>query len=381
MTTAAPPYLSIVATARNDNHGGDLLGRMQSFIDGLADQCDRYRLDAELVLVEWNPPHDKPGLVETLNWPARENSRLHVRIIQVPAALHARFRYAAQLPLFQMIAKNVGIRRSRGEFVLATNIDILFSDELMAYLARRNLRIGRMYRVDRYDIDPPPPLDAPVLDRLDWAKAHTIRRHGKYDSLDLRNGDSFKVAWRPTWRVRLLEWLQQVRAVPIVTRLPLHLNGCGDFTLLHRDHWFELQGYAELEMYSMHIDSLFCTAAAVSGIKETILRDPLRIYHIEHGTGSGFKPENVEALNSRLANAGIAQLTHAEFNRMAIEMRRERRPGMMNDGQWGLCDEVLPEVIPGGAHLESSHDSQSLVVGAEAATRHSSNLGSQTHAA
>ncbi len=365
MTAAShtTPYLSIVATARNDNHGGDLLARMQHFVDGLADQCDRHALDAELVLVEWNPPDDKPGLADTLHWPSRPDGRLHVRIIQVPAALHARFRYAAQLPLFQMIAKNVGIRRSRGEFVLATNIDILFSEELMAHLARRGLRAGRMYRVDRHDIDPPPPLDAPVVDRLEWAKAHTIRRHGRYDSLDLRTGAAFKVAWRPTWRVRLLEWLQQMRAVPIVTRLPLHLNGCGDFTLLHRDHWFDLKGYAELEMYSMHIDSLFCTAAAVAGVKETIWRDPRRIYHIEHGTGSGFKPENVEALNTRLAGAGIAQLTHAEFNRMAIEMRRERRPAMINDDQWGLRDEALTEVCPVRASRETSHDSQGLIVG------------------
>lgn len=363
-----PPYLSIVATARNDNHGGDLLGRMQHFVDGLSDQCARCGLDAELVLVEWNPPDDTPGLADALNWTRSAASRLRTRIIQVPPALHARFRYAAKLPLFQMIAKNVGIRRSRGEFVLATNIDILLSEELMAYLARRELRRGRMYRVDRYDIDPPPPPETCAAERLDWARAHMIRRHGKYDSLDLRTGATFKVAWRPTWRVRLLEWLQQLRAVPIVTRLPLHLNGCGDFTLLHRDHWSALRGYAELEMYSMHIDSLFCTAAAVAGVKESILRDPLRIYHIEHGTGSGFKPENVEALNTRLARAGIAQLTHAEFNRMAIEMRRERRPARINDDRWGLRDETLPEVCPARASLETCHDSQSLIAGVESNT-------------
>ena len=34
-----------------------------------------------------------------------------------------------------MIAKNVGIRRARGEFVLATNIDILFSSELACIFA------------------------------------------------------------------------------------------------------------------------------------------------------------------------------------------------------------------------------------------------------
>ena len=50
-----------------------------------------------------------------------------------------------------MIGKNVGIRRARGQFVLATNIDILFSDELAKYLAARRLEPGRMYRIDRHD--------------------------------------------------------------------------------------------------------------------------------------------------------------------------------------------------------------------------------------
>src|SRR5262249_2624288 len=31
----------------------------------------------------------------------------------------------------------------------------------------------------------------------------------------------------------------------------LHLNGCGDFQLAARRHWFELHGYPELETFSM----------------------------------------------------------------------------------------------------------------------------------
>jgi len=42
--------------------------------------------------------------------------------------------------LYQMIAKNAGIRRARGEYVLATNIDILFSSELACFFAARRLQ-------------------------------------------------------------------------------------------------------------------------------------------------------------------------------------------------------------------------------------------------
>ena len=75
---------------------------------------------------------------KALRWPETTDP-CQVRIIEVPPELHRRFRHSENLPLFQMIAKNVGIRRARGRFVLATNIDILLSDELVRALARGEL--------------------------------------------------------------------------------------------------------------------------------------------------------------------------------------------------------------------------------------------------
>src|SRR5438270_12732264 len=143
----ARPYISLVVTARNDNHGGSLLSRMQAFVNGWIGQCKRHGLLSELIVVDWNPPQDRPPLMEALRWP--EDTRpCDVRFIQVPLEIHSRFRHADVLPLYQMIAKNVGIRRARGQFILATNIDIIFSDELMQYLAQGRLQLGRMYRMD-----------------------------------------------------------------------------------------------------------------------------------------------------------------------------------------------------------------------------------------
>ena len=41
------PYLSVVVTTRNDDHGGDPLKRLQAFVNTFAEQCRRTRLDAE----------------------------------------------------------------------------------------------------------------------------------------------------------------------------------------------------------------------------------------------------------------------------------------------------------------------------------------------
>src|SRR5204863_188313 len=129
---------------------------------------------SELILVEWNPPAGKPGLVTALRWPSNTGP-CQVRIIQVPPELHRRYRHAEALPLYQMIAKNVGIRRARGQFILATNIDILFSSELAAFLAERKLERGRMYRIDRHDAMSGVPVDASIEDQLGYCRSHLIR--------------------------------------------------------------------------------------------------------------------------------------------------------------------------------------------------------------
>ena len=98
-----------------------------------------------------------------------------MRFIEVPAELHRRYAHAEALALYQMIAKNVGIRRARGQFVLATNIDILFSDELAAFFAARRLEDGRMYRIDRHDAMSDVPAGAPIEEQLAYCRGHLIR--------------------------------------------------------------------------------------------------------------------------------------------------------------------------------------------------------------
>ena len=149
--TPGEAYFSLVVTARNDDHGGNLLHRMQAFVSGWIEQARNHGIPSELIIVEWNPLPHRPPLVQALRWPA-DFGPCQVRFIEVPPELHQCYAHADALPLYQMIAKNVGIRRARGRFVLATNIDILFSSEFACYLAEKRLVPGRMYRMDRHDV-------------------------------------------------------------------------------------------------------------------------------------------------------------------------------------------------------------------------------------
>jgi hypothetical protein len=681
------PYLSVVATARNDDHGGNLIGRMQVFVSAWINQCKRHNLSAELILVEWNPPADKPPLAEALRWPA-DTGPCEVRIIQVSRELHGRYRHAAALPLYQMIAKNAGVRRARGEFVLCTNIDIVFSDEIVRFLAERKLQKGRMYRVDRHDIASDIPIDGTLDEQLAYARSHVIRlcareeifaltsdglreneaeditpagsqiyfgkgwfkidrftdenfrwigeeaeifykvpsdkaslvlevepgpgvgappvplqvrdrnhkvvaewmiegrtmlrlavpkpsddswqllhlypptgghpiptdprlmnmrvfrcdwiqegerpevrpltqtiqenrptlaryggalkkkygtvgaifkapdllrkaarllqmrgndifdagadyrigsgwhhlekigdlrfRWGYYDTeikicihdgprslaflvesgptigfrpfdlvVRLANGEvigrlrvdgltyvemplpveydetisvflnaegggsdggilmhgdsrtlNFRViacgrgtsnaeggrppkpdlagpwaAKRISIRPEEVDWQDQLKdSLRDIARMGkpafLHINACGDFTLMHRDNWFDVRGYAELDQFSMHLDSMFCYASHHLGILEEVLPEPMRIYHIEHAAGSGFTPEGQGKMYDRIAKAGIQVITYADLIKFVTQMRRMRAALIFNLEDWGLALLELNEQTP-----------------------------------
>jgi hypothetical protein len=176
----AEPYLSVVVTTRNDTHGGDPLKRLQLLVNSFDEQCCRNELDAELIVVEWNPPPDKPRVSTLLRLP--EPLYCTYRFIEASAQLHGTLQHADVLPLFQMIAKNAGIRRARGRFVLATNIDIIFSDELIEFIAAGRLERGRLYRVDRHDIQSDVPTGASLPELIDYCRSHQLRVHRRWGS-------------------------------------------------------------------------------------------------------------------------------------------------------------------------------------------------------
>src|SRR5207249_4298036 len=177
------PQLSVVATSRNDEHGGHLLARMQLFVEGLEEQAVRFRLPVELVLVEWNPPADRPPLVDALRW--SPNDYFQPRVITVPADVHQAFAHADGLPLPAEC---------------------------------RALPVIREHRIDglRYPNGRPPVM------------------RGQ------NSGPRFGI------NTAVIELTRVAAAARDRMVLPkLHTSGCGDFTLTSREVWFGIHGYPE----------------------------------------------------------------------------------------------------------------------------------------
>lgn len=319
--------MSFVVAARNDNYGGNFLHRMQVFVNALLVQWRRYHLEAELLVVEWNPPKNERLLAEVLDWTDVLLPQT-VRFIQVPNELHQQLPNSDRMPMFEYIAKNVGIRRARGEYILATNPDILFSDKLIRFLASGKLSHDTFYRVDRYDVTKTIPLDVPLKKQLRFCEQNASRMHtlsGISVTLNCWLPFSLRVwfAKRQVQRIRARHLRHKVRVED-----RLHTNAAGDFLLMSREVWFSLRGYPELSTHS-HIDSYMCCMAASAGVNQIILPSEMRIYHQEH---------------SRSSSSDRPMTSYEIWERDCEQMLREKRPMVKNDSNWGLGNKNLVEL-------------------------------------
>ena len=106
------PYLSVVVCSRNDDHGGSMLRRMQVSLTGLLEQLEKYRIESEFILVDWNSPPDKPPVKDVVAWP-RGLRYCTVRVIEAPPSIHRRYRHHENIPMHATVAVNSGIRGAR----------------------------------------------------------------------------------------------------------------------------------------------------------------------------------------------------------------------------------------------------------------------------
>jgi hypothetical protein len=338
------PYLSIVAASRNDNHGGDILKRMTLFVNGLITQANRHRLPLELLIVEWNPPADSPRLREVLPKP-KDGDQLRLRYVVVPEEIHCRYRRANDIPLFQMIAKNVGIRRAKGEFILCTNVDLLFSDRLFELLAAKNLRADAFYRANRCDV--PDAID-PAWDfdkQLAWCKANIIRRQGmdsRFRNINLEQmGLGHKADYKKWLFDKAAKFTQILWSSEKRQYYQIDSFACGDFTLMSDAAWLKIQGYFELDLYSLHIDTLGLISAVSLGYRQEIFPRAACTYHIDHPVGwSAMTP--VEKIRFLEARPGIDYGLVFETALFALH-QKEILP--INSPNWGLADQVLEEHV------------------------------------
>lgn len=330
------PLISFVIAGRNDNYGGDFKLRLQRCISSLFNQLDAYDINSEIIFVNYNP---LPGseIIDFISWP-KSNEFIAVKIITVAPELHEQFvenNDVKNVPVLEYPAKNAGIRRAKGTFILSMNPDIILDDAF--FLDIPNLKKERYYRCNRFDFK----LEENDFQSdtiVSYAKKHICKIWVKAISKEIAVG-SFS-----TYKFYLILLQQKIEIYSLtfsfLSKLNLdpkaeykfHCNVSGDFMLMHNEHWQQLMAYKENAFLALHIDALMVVQAATLGLKEHVFSYP--IYHQEHTRRYNADKENRDFRDAYLI-----------FQNDAQRMIKEKKPMLFNTQNWGFVNSKLEEIL------------------------------------
>ena len=237
------PYLSIVIACRNDNYAGSMSKKLILSLTILIQQLNKFNLDTEIIIVEWNPPKDKPKL--SLEISSLKNlGKTIIRIIEVDPSIHSTYIGSQKKGIAGSVALNAGIRRARGKFVTSKTADSFFSDELIKFISKKTLDNNCFYRADRVDVNV--------------------------------NQDLIESDWRDYFN-------SNVSYRGYYSKKGPHLKACGDFMLMSKKSWEIIRGFTEPKtVIGLGEDAEALYAAMGIGLKQICLKDDQCIYKISH---------------------------------------------------------------------------------------------------
>lgn len=262
----AKPYLSIVVTGRNDHFANGFENRSQFFIHQLAKSFKKVPTASfEFIFVDYATDYPKnPYLYEIFDWPPELINR--TRIIIVPEAFHKETaaRLYSSTPFLEYVAKNIGIWRSKGEFVLTMNPDSILSTNFIECISGRNLNEGFLYQTTRFCLDDEMLLSNTIEEVLKLNEEPWNQK--KYNFKDY-----YDIGRKSFTFYRQAHNFESY----------LFRAGAGDFLLMSRKLWDAIGGFHEMK-FNTHVDNLLNLKMfkLITGFPKMFL--PYTIIHQEH---------------------------------------------------------------------------------------------------
>jgi hypothetical protein len=253
-TSTSAPLLSIVVTARHVATG-DFSTEVLRPLRFNHEQLLAHGITHELVLVagatgvSTDPADTGFGLNEALS------------VLRVDA------RYDTAFPGnggdgMELVARNAGIRRSRGTFVLSIERGVCLGRRVLRKIADGTLEGGILYRAPRVDIGVNPRA------ALGW--------------------NSFEQPRSVIGRARSLQ-------------PPMYLGDTADFILLDRESFHRLRGFDEMHGSAGSSADAFVVKAHANGYPVQSLGAP--VYHIHHGSSRHESEDEQNAVDSDVTRA------------------------------------------------------------------------------
>ena len=277
------PYVSIVVVGRNDNFSKNFNERAQNFINQLEDDFKKVPLASfEIVFVDYARSPRKPPLRDFFVIPKYLKNRF--RFIEVPLTFQMKLEtdLNTTVPFLEYIAKNIGIRRARGEFVLTTNPDDLLPPDLFEQIAKRQFNKAFLYRALRYDL------------RSGWDENYTLA--------DIQNNFGSMTAIK-TLNVKPRCWCStHFNLIYSYDTFQKHSNLCGsgDFIMLSKELWEAVDGFNEYPA-NPNVDATFNgkLMRLLPGYYRHFFRIPiLHQYHPKKNVYRRALPDHEKAIDS-----------------------------------------------------------------------------------
>lgn len=245
--------ISAIIVSRNDNYGGHLNERAIYAINSAIATYD------EVVYVDWNSPDG-----HSLLWDIRDNLELkgnlkHIIIPPEAASQLTNYDPHAQ-KCCEVLARNIGIRRAEGDYIVSTNIDII--------------------QPKREDI-----INLIEAKGTEGFFTTVSRRPMEWDQIKEFQGGDYNFS---NWSAfRDYAYINSVPRNELEKTTPGDeysiINCCGDFQLASKTVWDDIRGFEEELIYPLFADTNVQKKAKDKGYQLSGEFSP-PLFHINHGS-------------------------------------------------------------------------------------------------
>jgi hypothetical protein len=243
--------ITAVIISRNDNYGGYLNERATYAINSAINTYD------EVIYVDWNSP------THSLLWDIKDNLQLKGNlkhfVITPEIASYLTNNNPDVQKCCEVLARNIGIRRATGDYIVSTNIDIIHPK--------------------REDIE------SIINDNDNNTMITLSRREVTWDIIKEFHGGKMKFQeWDKLRDYIYINSEERIYEEKTVTGDDYSLiNCCGDFQIAPKHIWDEIKGFEEELIYPLFADTNVQKKAVKHGFGLKAIYNP-PMFHINHGS-------------------------------------------------------------------------------------------------
>lgn len=242
-----------VIPIRNDNYGMFLAERTIQCLNSMIDVFD------EIIVVDWNSPHDV-SLLDQIKEYIEPSGKIR-NIVVSKDFVETNMKCAAQ-PCCEVMARNIGVRRATGEWVVSTNCDIIATPFSLAGLSETTMYTARKYCVEEH-IHLTHLFSMTTKDKIDLLKTnkHKFNRMMLCSDSPHHRDDKYSLC-----------------------------TGCGDFQMAHKNVWCAVRGFEEALKGRNYADSnILGKVFSLSGFSTDIFE--VDLFHLNHDSRPQYRKQ------------------------------------------------------------------------------------------